>query len=598
MDFAANTPELQKQRLAALRAAMAAQQLDGFFVPLSDEYMNEYVPAHAQRLAWLTGFTGSAGFAVVLKDKAALFIDGRYTLQAEQQVDKNIYEQRHVVRQPLDEFLKANLTANQKIGYDPWLHTKASLDKIRAICIGKNAKLVAVTENLIDALWQARPAVPMAPINPHPVHYAGESAPAKIARIAIELHEKGLSGAVITSPASIAWLLNVRGHDVENTPLPLSYLILSAQGRVEWFVHLSKVMPETQKTLPPEVTLRAQQEFIPALKVLAREKPKLRVDARHTPSAVLDALADNGAFLDEGLDPLELPKAKKNNAELEGMRDAHKRDGLALTRFLCWLSAHGAGRDEMALEDQLLAFRKMDENFLFPSFPSISGAGPNGAIVHYRATEKTKRVLKNGDIYLIDSGGQYRSGTTDVTRTIAIGTPTAEMKKHYTLVLKGHIALALARFPDGTAGNQLDVLARRALWAEGLDYDHGTGHGVGAFLGVHEGPQGISGRSMVPLQAGMILSNEPGFYKTDAYGIRIENLVAVKESSHVLDGKRMLEFETLTLAPMDAALIDVDMLEKTERAWLNAYHAQVCIAHKDKLSEKEREWLIAATRSL
>jgi Xaa-Pro aminopeptidase len=589
----------QNERLRALREGLAAAKLDGFFVPLADEYMNEYVPPSAQRLAWLTGFTGSAGLGIVLKEGAALFVDGRYTLQAARQVDGKIYEMRHISRQPPSDYLKANLKPNMRIGYDPWLQTREGLEKLRAVIEQAGAKLVAASTNPIDAIWRGRPAAPKAPIAPHPLQFAGDSSAAKREKLAKIMREKSLDAAVIVSSSSIAWLLNVRGGDVESAPLPLSYAILHSSALVDWYVYPEKVSAETHKALGAGIVCHAPDEFLKGLRQLGIEKRRVRVEP-HTPSAIYDALSDAGALIDEGVDPCELPKACKNAAEIEGMRAAHVRDGLALTRFLCWLDAHAKGGtlDEMTAQDKLLAFRKENKEFLYPSFNSISGAGPNGAVVHYRASEETNRTLQQNELYLIDSGGQYRDGTTDVTRTVVIGAPSDDMKTHFTLVLKGHIALARACFPQGTTGAQLDVLARQPLWRYGLDYDHGTGHGVGAFLNVHEGPQSISSRSQVSLRAGMVISNEPGYYLEGAYGIRIENLVVVKEAATKMDAQPMLEFETITLAPIDLRLVKAELLETDEKAWLNAYHARVFETHAPRLNAEEKAWLKTATAAI
>jgi Xaa-Pro aminopeptidase len=595
MDFAATLAE-QPQRLAALRAEMDRQGLDGFFVPLADEYMNEYVPAYAQRLAWLTGFTGSAGLAVVLKDRAAVFVDGRYTLQAPREVDGKVYDIRHISKQPVGEFLKSHVKPGGKIGYDSWLHTQGNLDRILAPIAEAQGKLIAVTHNPVDAVWKNRPEPPAAPIVAQPLNYAGESSASKRQRLAADLKKDGLAAAVISSPPSIAWLLNVRGGDVENTPLPLSFCILHADAGADWFVAPQKITAELKSTLDKDIRLHVPENFLPALKALGQKKNKVRVDTRNTAARITDMLQDAGAFIDSGADPCELPKACKNTAEIGGVREVHRRDGLALTRFLAWLSTEGQGKTEMAVQDRLLELRGKDAGFLYPSFPSISGAGPNGAVVHYRATPATNRVLGAGEFYLIDSGGQYQGGTTDVTRTIAIGDVGAAMKRHFTLVLKGHIGLARARFPQGTTGSQLDVLARQHLWHDGLDYDHGTGHGVGAFLGVHEGPQSISSRGHVPLRAGMVISNEPGFYLTGAYGIRIENLVVVQESAVKHEDSALLEFETLTLAPIDLEAVDVSLLNADEKTWLNAYHARVKAAYLSQMQAGEISWLEHATR--
>ncbi len=598
MTFAATKPQ-QLERIAQLRDVLAHEKLDGFLVPLADEYMNEYVPEVAQRLTWLTGFTGSSGFAVILKDKAAFFTDGRYTIQAAQQVNEQVYELRHYTKNPMNEYLALHVKEGERIAYDPWLHTRSGLERIKTVLTKNKAKLICVDKNLVDCVWQNKPAAPNAEIFVHDIKYAGESSSSKRVSLAKELVLLGLDAAVITTPPSIAWLLNVRGGDVENTPLPLSYAILRSDASVDWFVSPSKLKPDTTAKLSTDATLYHPEEFGAVIKQLGSKKAKIRVDIMHTPARVLDMLEDAGAVIDTGVDVCDLPKACKNNSELLGIKAAHVRDGLALTKFLCWLAAQPAGSvNEIAAEDKLLEFRKTAPGFLYPSFPSISGAGPHGAIVHYRATAQSNRTLNANELYLIDSGGQYFDGTTDVTRTLAIGAPTPAMKTHYTLVLKGHIGLAMAVFPQGTHGGQLDILARQHLWAAGLDYDHGTGHGVGAFLGVHEGPQSISSRSTVPLRPGMVISNEPGYYLTNAYGIRIENLVFVKESNKHLDGKAMFEFETLTLAPMDLNLVDAALLTAPEKAWLNDYHTRVYKTHAPHLSASEQAWLKTATAAI
>ncbi len=598
MSFAA-TKQQQALRIAQLRDVLTHEKLDGFLVPLADEYMNEYVPEVAQRLTWLTGFTGSSGFAVILKDKAAFFTDGRYTIQAAQQVNADVYELRHFTKTPVNDYLALHIKDGDKIAYDPWLHTRSGLERIKTALIKNKAKLICVDKNLIDCIWQNKPAAPNAEIFAHDIKYAGETSASKRARLAKELAGQGLEAAVITTPPSIAWLLNVRGADVESTPLPLSYAILHTSGAVDWFVSPTKLKPETKTKLSGDATFHGPDDFAGVIKQLGSKKAKVRVDAQHTPARVIDMLEDAGAVIDAGVDVCDLPKSCKNKDELAGIKAAHIRDGLALTKFLSWLAAQKPGSiNEIQSEEKLLEFRKSAPGFLYPSFPSISGAGPHGAIVHYRATKESNRTLNSGELYLIDSGGQYFDGTTDVTRTLAIGTPTAAMKTHYTLVLKGHIGLAMAVFPQGTHGGQLDILARQHLWAAGLDYDHGTGHGVGAFLGVHEGPQSISGRSTMPLRAGMVVSNEPGYYLTDAYGIRIENLVFVKESDKQLDAKPMYEFETLTLAPLDLNLVDVNLLTAPEKTWLNEYHATVYKTHAPHMNDGEKAWLKTATAAL
>ncbi len=596
--FAASKSD-QPGRLEALRARLAAQKLDGFFIPVSDRYLNEYVPPCAMRLAWLTGFTGSAGMGVVLKDHAALAVDGRYTLQAAREVESSLFELRHYLRAPLTDFLREHVKAGAVIGYDPWLHTELWLEKVNTVVRSLGAKMTPVGSNPFDAIWQSAPPPPRAPVFPHPPEFAGESSASKRERLAASLKKDRIAAAVIASPVSVAWLLNMRGGDVEGTPLPLSHALLHDSGKVDWFIDPAKCSEAVRLAAGEDVTLVEEENFIPTLRALGRGGRKFRVNPATTPLAVIHALTDAGAGLDRGDDPCELPRACKNAVEIAGMRAAHRRDGLALTRFLFWLQqAAGTGVDELQAEEKLLEFRRENPEFLYPSFHAISGAGPNGAVVHYRGTAGTNRGLKPGELYLIDSGGQYRDGTTDVTRTVAIGAVSDEMKRNVTRVLKGHVALASIRFPAGVTGAQLDVLARQYLWRAGLDFDHGTGHGVGAFLGVHEGPQSISARGQAVLQPGMVLSNEPGYYKKNAYGVRIENLVAVRESAVMMDDKPMLEFETLTLAPIDRNAIDAEMLTADEKSWLDEYHRNVYAAHESRLGEDERRWLRAATAAV
>ncbi|HML09852.1 MAG TPA: aminopeptidase P family protein, partial [Stellaceae bacterium] len=518
------------RRLKLLRERLTADGLAGFIVPRADEHQGEYVPLCGQRLAWLTGFTGSAGAAVVLMNRAAVFVDGRYTLQVAAQVDTKAYEIRHLIEEPPAQWLAAAAKKGDAIGYDPWLHTPQEVERLRAGVERAGGILRAVEKNPLDAVWDSRPAAPLAPVVAQPDAFAGEIAADKRARIGKALAENGAAATVLTMPESIAWLLNIRGGDVPHTPLPLSFAILKADGAVTLFIDRRKLTPGIDRHLGNGVTVEEPVLLGSALDAIARQG-RVQVDPASTASWVFDRLAASGAEIIRAADPCMLPKACKNAVELDGTREAHRRDGAAVTRFLAWLArtAPLGELKEIVASDRLEAFRKEGKYFRDLSFPTISGAGSNGAIVHYRASPETEKVLEPGTLYLLDSGAQYLDGTTDITRTIAIGKPTDEMRENFTRVLKGHIALARARFPKGTTGSQLDGFARRALWEAGLDYDHGTGHGVGSYLSVHEGPQRISkAANTQALLPGMIVSNEPGYYKTGAYGIRIENLIVVQ----------------------------------------------------------------------
>ena len=587
-------------RLSALRAELDRRDLDGFVVPLSDEHQGEYVARRSQRLAWLTGFTGSAGMAIVLAERAALFVDGRYTLQAAAQVDGTLYEHRHVSDEPADAWLRQHLVEGAALGYDPRLHGAHGRDRLAAPCTEVGARLVACDDNPIDAIWKDQPPPPLGPITPHPVRFAGAEASEKRQTVAGRLAGKGADAAVLSAPDSIAWLLNVRGADVANSPLPHSFAIAHEDGDVDWFVDRRKLLPDVPAHLGNSVNVQAPDTIADVLDGLAEAGKAILIDEAATPVWMVDRLTEGGANVVRSADPCSLPKACKNQVELAGIRAAHRRDGAALTRFLAWLTTAPPGSvTELDAVARLAAMRASGEHFRGPSFDTISGAGANGAIVHYRVTAESNRALEPGTLYLVDSGGQYLDGTTDVTRTVAIGAPEPEHRDRFTRVLRGHIALATTRFPRGTTGAQLDTLARQFLWQAGLDYDHGTGHGVGHYLNVHEGPQRISrlgsGAALMP---GMVVSNEPGFYKTGAYGIRIENLVAVTELDEAEDG--FLGFETLTLAPIDRALIEPAMLTAEERAWLDAYHVRVAETLGPLLANDTATlaWLRAATAPL
>ena len=588
------------QRLSALREKVAALGLDGFVVPHSDAHQNEFLPPNAERLAWLTGFTGSAGTAVVLADRAAIFVDGRYTLQVRDQVDGDLYEYHHLVEAPVTDWLADAFGKGMRLGVDPWLHTQAGVQRLRRAMDAVGAALVFVEENPVDAVWDDQPPPPSAPAVPHEERFAGRSSAHKRASLGAALAQEGLDAAVLTQPDSIAWLLNVRGGDVDHTPLALSFAILDADGSVDWFVAPEKRSDGLAAHLGGGVEMQDPEAFAGRLDALKDRRVLAAPDS--AAAWIFDRLEQAGAVVLRGSDPVTLSKAIKNEMELAGTRAAHLRDGAALSRFLYWLSetAPTGEVDELSAAAKLAEFRQSGEYFRDLSFGTISGAGPNGAIVHYRVTAQTNRALAPGDLYLVDSGAQYLDGTTDVTRTVAVDAPSDEMRDRFTRVLKGHIAIATARFPTGTSGAQLDSLARQALWHVGLDFDHGTGHGVGSYLGVHEGPQRIAKTgSSIPLQPGMIVSNEPGYYKEGAFGIRIENLLAVTQPGEISGGERaMLGFETLTLAPIDRRLIAPELLTADEHAWMDTYHVRVAAEIGPLLDGDAAVWLADVTRPL
>jgi Xaa-Pro aminopeptidase len=594
-------PGTTAERVAALRAELARRGVQGFLVPRADQHQGEYVPARASRLAWLTGFTGSAGLAVVLPGIAAIFVDGRYTLQAEAQVDGQIFERRHLIEQPPPDWVATALKTGECLAYDPWLHTVGDVERFRAAADRAGGRLEALTDNPLDAVWADQPSEPLAPVLPHELRFAGEAAEAKRGALGAALQRDRIDAAVLTAPDSIAWLLNIRGGDVPHTPLPLSFALLKSDGAVDLFIDRRKLTPATLRHLGNGVAVLAPERLGAALDLLGAEKRRVLVDPASAASWIFERLQAAGAEVRRGSDPCQLPKACKNPVELEGTRAAHRRDGAALSRFLAWL-AHKAPEShvrEIAAADRLEAYRREGEHFRDLSFDTISGSGSNGAIVHYRATPASEKRLEPGTLYLVDSGAQYLDGTTDVTRTVAIGEPSAEMRDRFTRVLKGHIALAACRFPRGTTGSQLDALARHALWQAGLDFDHGTGHGVGSYLAVHEGPQRISkAANSQPLLPGMIISDEPGYYKTGAYGIRIENLVVVTPMPRPGDERDLMGFETLTLAPIDRALVDMSLMTAEEVRWLDAYHARVSREIGPLVDPATRVWLEAVTAPL
>ncbi len=588
-------------RLAALRAELKTRGLDGFVVPHSDEHMGEYLPANAERLAWLTAFTGSAGAAVVLTDRAAVFVDGRYTLQVRAQTDTSLFEPRDLVAEGPQGWIPHNLSKAARLGYDPWLHTAHGVAHLKAATERAGGTLVACETNPIDAVWKDRPGPPVSPAMPHALTLAGVKSETKRLDLADGLKKAGAEAAIITLADSVCWLLNIRGHDVPHTPFTLAFAILHDDGSADLFLDPAKRTPELIAHLGNSVQLHSPADFVVALD--AMKGKTVLADPATAAAAIFDRLKKAGAVIRPASDPCQLPKACKNPQEVEGMRKAHVRDGVAMVRFLAWLETHAATGEltEIEAAETLEGFRRATGCLSDVSFDTISGAGSNGAIVHYRVTRKTNRVIGKNEMFLVDSGAQYPDGTTDVTRTVMVGEPTAEMRDRFTRVLKGHIALATARFPEGTIGMQLDSFARRPLWEVGLDYDHGTGHGVGSYLSVHEGPQNISKKPvMQKLLPGMVCSNEPGFYKAGAFGIRIENLIVVNAPEIPEGGERgMMSFETITLVPIDRNLIEVSLLTEPERSWVNDYHARVYATVGPLLDDAgARAWLERVTKPL
>ena len=586
-------------RLAALRAELAAQGLDGFVVPLTDEHLSEYVGGYAQRLAWLTGFEGSAGSAVVLADAAAVFTDARYTLQVREQVSADDYDYVGVPQESIAGWLAAHAPAGARIGYDPWLHTRGQIAEIGAALAEKGGALVAVDANPVDAVWTDRPAPSPSPMAVQADEVAGASSAAKRARVGDWLVERGADALVVTARDSIAWLLNVRGADVDHTPVALSYAIVRADGETDLFVAPGKVTDAVRQHLGNAVRLHDRADFAAALEGFSGQR--VVADPGGAVAAIARALEAGGATVVAVRDPVVLMKAIKNEAEVAGHRAASLRDGAALSRFLRWVeeTAPAGGLTELSAAAKLYEFRQATGVLVDLSFPAISATGAHGAIPHYHVTEESDAAIRPGELYLIDSGGQYLDGTTDVTRVVPIGAPTAEMRDRFTRVLKGHIAIDTAVFPEGTMGAQIDAFARAPLWEAGLDFGHGTGHGIGAYLAVHEGPQRIAppnypgGQSLEPLRAGMMLSNEPGYYKAGEYGIRIENLVlAVPRTIPGADPDRaMLGFETLTMVPIERDLIEPALLTPREREWLDAYHAQVARMLGPLMEGDDAAWL-------
>src|ERR1700676_206955 len=587
-------------RLAAFREELARRRLNGFVIPRADQQQNEYVAPSEERLAWLTGFTESAGLAIVLTQAAALFVDGRYTLQAAKQVDAKAWSVEPLADPPPENWLLKHLGAGDRLGFDPWLHTSAAAERLHAACAKAGAELVAVDSNPLDSVWTERPAPPLGPVSVHGQHYSGEAEAEKLGRIRLEMTKLGVDALVLSDSHAVAWSFNIRGADVSHTPLPLSYALVPKDGRPIVFIDHRKLSNSTRDHLEQTADVEQPDALTPKLTELAKSGASIALDSATAADALSRLISAAGGNPVRGNDPVSLLKAVKNHTEIEGTRTAHRRDAVALTRFLAWVDREAASGalTEIDTVEALETFRRDTGALKDVSFPTIAGTGANGAIVHYRVTRKSNRRISPGELLLVDSGAQYEDGTTDVTRTIAIGEPTAEMRDRFTRVLRGHIAIARAVFPDGTTGAQIDTLARQFLWQAGLDFEHGTGHGVGSYLSVHEGPARISKLGTTPLRRGMILSNEPGYYKADAYGIRIENLGLVVGTDITAAEKPGNAFETLTLAPIDRRLIDLNMLSGEELSWLNDYHERVRHEVRSHVDEDTKLWLDAATAPL
>src|SRR5262245_52317711 len=593
-----SSPGASGERIEALQGELKSRKLKGFLVPHSDEHQSEYLAPQFERLAWLTGFTGSAGNAVVLDKDAALFVDGRYILQARAQTDPALFEVLQTPEAKASSWIAEKLAKGASVGYDPSLHTVKEIERLTETLAKSGIKLVPVETNLIDAIWQDRPKPMATAVVPHGIEYAGRSAQEKIRDVQAALAAEKTDAVLLTLLDSIAWLFNIRGGDIKHTPVALAFAIVPASGRPTLFIDPAKIGDNVKGEIRETADLAEPASLMDRLKTLGEAQARVRLDPETAPMRLAQALKADGARIVPGQDPCLLPKAIKNATEIAGARTAHLRDGVAIVRFLAWLDevAVPGKIDEVAAAIKLEDRRRESGQLKDISFDTISASGPNGAIVHYRPTTKSKRLLETGSLYLIDSGAQYREATTDVTRTIAIGTPSADMRRHYGLVLKAHIDIATARFPKGTRGQDLDPFARRPLWEAGLDFDHGTGHGIGSYLSVHEGPQRLSRLGTVELEPGMILSNEPGYYREGHYGIRLENLVLVTPLEKIPGGPReMMGFETLTLVPFDRRLIHPKQLLPWELAWLNAYHARVRREIEPILLSDDRAWLRHAT---
>lgn len=584
-------------RVAALRTELKRQNLDGYLVPRADAHQNEYVPKSAERLAWLAGFTGSAGFAIVLEREAAIFVDGRYVIQVRQEIDGKIFKPIDISETAPSQWLADHAREGARIGYDPWLHTSDQIERFAKALDGRKIELVALDANPIDALWADRPADPMGPIAIHPPRYAGETAAAKIKKLRGSL--KGADAALMSDPHAICWAFNIRGADVAHTPIALCFAWLAKEGAPTLYVDDGKLDAKARAALEKFLTLRATATLVDDLAAAGKRGETVMFDRATAPVKLIETLRAAGGKPRVNDDPASLPKAIKNKAELAGAREAHIRDGAALTRFLAWFAeaAPKGALTEISAAEALETFRRENGDLRDISFPTISAFGEHAAIPHYRVTEKSNLKIGKG-VYLVDSGAQYLDGTTDVTRTVCMGRASKQLRDHFTRVLKGHIAIARAVFPKGASGAQLDAFARRYLWEAGLDFDHGVGHGVGAYLSVHEGPQRISRLGATPLQPGMILSNEPGYYRAGEYGIRLENLVIVEKRDIAGAEREMYGFETITLAPFDLNCVEPKLMTHEEIAWLNAYHAHVRRTLSPLVDAKTRGWLRGATRAI
>jgi len=589
------------ERLARVREGLASLGLDGWLVPRADEYQGEYVAPGAERLRWLTGFSGSAGLAIVLKDRAAVFADGRYTIQLAEQIDSSLFEACHLLDRPPARWLEETLQGGEIIGYDPWLLTAEQVERYETACAKAGAVLKPVQDSPLDAAWTDRPQPPIGPVEVFPDELGGRSAAEKLEEIRAALAKAGADATVLTLSDSIAWLFNIRGRDVPHNPVAQAYAVIHREGRPELYLKSEKLSKVVAAHIADVADVHAPEEFGAALAGLGASNKAVLIDPNSAPEQVRATIAESGGRIVTGADPCISPKARKTPAELDGTRAAHRRDAVAMARFLHWLEAEAPNGklDEIAVVRRLEAFRAEDEALRDIAFDTIAGAGPHAAMPHYHVTEKSNRPVERDSILLVDSGGQYQDGTTDITRTVVVGNPTAEMRQRFTLVLKGMIAISTLRFPKGTTGAHIDAFARHAMWQAGLDYDHGTGHGVGVYLSVHEGPARLAKSGHVALEAGMILSNEPGYYREGEFGIRIENLLVVTEPEDIPGGERPMHgFETLTLAPIDRRLIDAGLLTPGEIDWLDAYHARVAAEVGPLLDDQVRRWLDEATAPL
>lgn len=593
------TPSQGAPHLKALREELNKRGLDGFVVPRTDEHQNEYVPPSSERLMWLTGFAGSWGTAIVLTDKAAIFVDGRYTVQVREQVDVSIFTPEHLIDNPPEQWIKKTLKAGMKIGFDPWLHTHDGAKRLAEACTSVGATLVAVETNPIDSVWADRPAVPLAPVTLHKAAHAGEDAQHKIKRIQSRLAEMKSDAVVITDAHAVAWIFNIRGGDVGHTPLPLGFAIVPQNGKPELFMDGRKFSNIVRDEVANLADIAEPSALDLSLNKLGQAKARVRFDGATAATRLVHKIESAGGTADVGTDFVALMKAVKNKAEIEGSRAAHARDGAAMSKFLAWFDREAikGHLTEISATEKLEVCRRDTGVLKDVSFPSIAGAGPNAAIPHYKVSVESNRKIEKG-LFLIDSGAQYEDGTTDITRTIAVGPATDEMKDRFTRVLKGHIAIDRAVFPKGTSGAQIDSFARKPLWDVGLDFDHGTGHGIGSYLSVHEGPQRIAKTGVIPLEEGMMLSNEPGFYKAGHWGIRIENLILVEKHEMKNAEREMFGFETLSFAPIDLNLIEVSLLSADERTWLNDYHAKTRAIVAPYCDEETKTWLNHATRAI